>query len=201
MLYSFLAVPFGFILELPSSALCLTLREVNFKSSPQLLPAALRLPPNRGVASVITAKPPPFPPCTIPGWLLLSEASEITQTSGEPRREQSAANTRLNPLPPETEAHAWIPQWGSILLSYVSKISAGEYLCGPGGEEQPKPAGWSRGWCWCLGTDSLREPGKQKLSWGTSFLIPMWAMKWAALKWRALSSSPFHPPAWTHISL
>lgn len=86
------------------------LREVNFKSSPLLLPAALRLPLNGDAASVIAAKPPPFPPCTIPGGLLPSETPEITQTSGEPRWEQSTANTRLGPLAPEAEGQARIPQ-------------------------------------------------------------------------------------------
>jgi len=51
------------------------------------------------------------------------------------------------------------------LLSYASEISAGEYSHGPGGQEQPKPISWSRGWWWCLETGSLREMGEQKLSW------------------------------------
>lgn len=85
----FLAVPFGFILELPPSTLSLPLREVNLKTSCVLLPPALKLPLHRDAPSVITAKPLL--------WLLPPQTSEVTQTSGEPRMEQGHCKATLSP--------------------------------------------------------------------------------------------------------
>lgn len=93
----FLAVPFGFILELPPSTLSLPLREVNLKTSCVLLPAALKLPLHRDASSVITAKPL--------SWLL------PPQTSGHPDlwRVQNGARhckATLSPVPPrDTGTH------------------------------------------------------------------------------------------------
>lgn len=108
---------FGFILELPPSMFSSAFREVNFKSSSVLLPAALRLPLHRDVVSIITAKPLFFLLCRILVHFLPPVISEITQTSGEPRREQSMASAtqRLNPTVRDLlcqQNHCWgTPMW------------------------------------------------------------------------------------------
>lgn len=97
----FLAVPFGFILELPPSTLSLPLREVNLKTSCVLLPAALKLPLHSDAPSVITAKPL--------SWLLPPQTSEVTQTCGEPRMEQDTAKQHSAQCHLETQENIWIP--------------------------------------------------------------------------------------------
>lgn len=78
-------------------------------------------------------------------------------------RKQSAANTRLGPLPQE-QRHTPESHSEDLLCWAVIGITAGEYSGDPGGQQQLKPVSWSRGWCQCSGTGSLRETTKQNLS-------------------------------------
>lgn len=130
-------------------------REVNFKSSSVLLPAALRLPLHRDVVSIITAKPLFFLLCMILVHFLPPVISEITQTSGEPRREQSMASA--------TQRHSYMPESHCKGFAVPAKSLLGNTHVAQEGRRSPNPSAGAE-----AGVQELGPRGKQPrlfLSW------------------------------------